>query len=50
MAVVVYLGFKRGFFKLLGFLIITLITVGLVFNAGDVKDVLANMFNRIIGV
>ena len=43
MAIVVigiYLGFKREFSKLIGFLVIALIAVGLVFNAGGVKDVL----------
>ena len=48
MAIVVigiYLGFKREFSKL-----IALIAVGLVFNAGGVKDVLLELFNRIIGV
>ena len=50
MAIVVigiYLGFKREFSKLIGFLVI--IAVGLVFNAGGVKDVLLELFNRIIG-
>ena len=43
MAIVVigiYLGFKREFSKLIGFLVVALIAVGLVFNAGGVKDVL----------
>ncbi|OJG83533.1 hypothetical protein RV14_GL001411 [Enterococcus ratti] len=44
-----YLGFKREFSKLIDFVIIALIAVGLVFNAGGVKDVLLNLFNRIIG-
>ena len=44
-----FLGFKREFSKLIGFLIIALIAVGLVFNAAGVKDVLLNLFNRIIG-
>ena len=45
----IYLGFKREFSKLIGFLVIALIAVGLVFNAGGVKDVLLELFNRIIG-
>lgn len=45
----IYLGFKREFSKLIGFLIIALVAVGLVFNASGVKDVLLNLFNRIIG-
>lgn len=45
----VFLGFKREFSKLIGFLIIALIAVGLVFNAPGVKDVLLSLFNRIIG-
>ncbi|MFN6626652.1 hypothetical protein [Enterococcus faecalis] len=44
-----YLGFKREFSKLIGFLIVALIAVGLVFNAAGVKDVLLSLFNRIIG-
>ena len=48
MAIVVigiYLGFKREFSKLIGFLVV----VGLVFNAAGVKDVLLTLFNQIIG-
>ena len=41
-----YLGFKREFSKLIGFLFIA---VGLVFNAAGVKDILLELFNRIIG-
>ena len=51
MAIVVigiYLGFKREFSKLIGFLVVALIAVGLVFNAGGVKDVLLELFNKII--
>ncbi len=44
----IYLGFKRNFSKLIGFLVIALVTVGLVFSAASVKDVLPNLFNRII--
>ena len=44
----VYLGFKREFSKLIGFLVIALIAVGLVFNASGVKDVLLQLFNKII--
>ncbi|MGO5442743.1 hypothetical protein ACTQXY_04335 [Faecalimonas sp. LCP19S3_D12] len=39
---------KREFSKLIGFLIVALIAVGLVFNAGGVKDVLLERFNKII--
>ena len=52
MAIVVigiYLGFKREFSKLIGFLVIALIAVGLVFNAAGVKHVLLQLFNKIIG-
>lgn len=51
MAIVViglYLGFKREFSKLIGFLVVALIAVGLVFNAAGVKDVLLQLFNNII--
>ena len=44
-----YLGFKREFSKLIGFLIISLLAVGLVFNASGVKDILLELFNKIIG-
>ena len=44
-----YLGFKHEFSKLIGFLIISLIAVGLVFNAAGVKDILLELFNKIIG-
>ncbi|HIH3074076.1 FIG086557: Conjugation related protein [Streptococcus pneumoniae] len=44
-----HLGFKREFSKLIGFLIIAIIAVGLVFNAAGVKDILLELFNRIIG-
>ena len=37
------------FSKLIGFLVIALIAVGLVFNASGVKDVLLQLFNKIIG-
>ena len=53
MAIVVigiYLGFKREFSKLIGFLVVALVAVGLVFNASGVKDVLLQLFNKIIGV
>lgn len=45
-----YLAFKREFSKLIGFLIISVIAVGLVFNAAGVKDLLLELFNKIIGV
>ena len=44
-----FLGFKREFSKLIGFLVVALIAVGLVFNVSGVKDVLLNLFNRIVG-
>ncbi|MBJ2296391.1 hypothetical protein JCQ00_13295 [Enterococcus faecium] len=44
-----FLEFKREFSKLIGFLVIALIAVGLVFNASGVKDVLLSLFNRIVG-
>ena len=44
-----YLGFKREIIKLIGFLSIAIIAVGLVFNAAGVKDILLELFNRIIG-
>lgn len=44
------LWFKREFSKLIGFLVVALIAVGLVFNASGVKDVLLELFNKIIGI
>lgn len=44
-----YLGFKREFSKLIGFLVVSLVAVGLVFNADGVKDILLELFNKIIG-
>ncbi|OKZ72873.1 MAG: hypothetical protein BHV87_11590 [Clostridiales bacterium 36_14] len=44
-----YLGFKRKFSKLIGFLVVSLVAVGLVFNADGVKDILLELFNKIIG-
>lgn len=52
MAIVVIginLGFKREFSKLIDCLRVALIAVGLVSNAGGVKDVLLEQFNKIIG-
>ena len=46
---IVVIGLKREFSKLIGFLIIAIIAVGLVFNAAGVKDILLELFNRIIG-
>ena len=43
----IYLGFKREFSKLIGFLVVALVAVGLVFNASGVKDVLLQLFNSI---
>ena len=45
-----YLGFKREFSKLIGFLVVSLVAVGLVFNADGVKDILLELFNKIIGM
>ena len=41
--------FKREFTKLIGFLVVAMLSVGLVFNAAGVKDVLLNLFNQILG-
>ena len=52
MAIVVigiYLGFKREFSKLIGFLVVALVAVGLLFNASGVKDVLFQLLIKIIG-
>ena len=52
MAIVVigiYLGFKREFSKLIGFLVVALVAVGIVSNSFGVKDVLLTLCNKIIG-
>ena len=46
----VYLGFKREFSKRIGFWVVSLIAVGLVFNAAGVKDILLKLFNQIMGI
>ena len=51
MAIVVigiYLGFKREFSKRIGFLVVALVAVGLVFNASGVKDVLSQFSIRLL--
>ena len=53
MAIVVigiYLGFKREFSKLIGFLVVALVAVGLVFNASGVKDVLLQLFKKVVEI
>lgn len=45
----VWLAFKREFSKLIGFLVIAVIAVGLVFNTAGAKDLLLNLFNKAIG-
>lgn len=46
----VVLALKKEFSKLIGFLVVALISVGLVFNTAGVKDVLLNIFNKILGI
>ncbi len=41
---------KYEFSKLIGYLVVVLIAVGLAFNAGGVKNVLLELFNKMIGV
>ena len=45
----IYLGFKREFSNLIGFLVIALVAVGLVVYAAGGNDVLLIPVNRIIG-
>ncbi|WP_300921574.1 hypothetical protein [uncultured Dubosiella sp.] len=49
MVIGIYLGFKHEFSKHIGFLVVALIAIGLVFNASDVKGVLLELFNKIAG-
>ena len=44
-----YLDLRGNFTKLIGFLVVSLVAVGLVFNADGVKDILLELFNKIIG-
>ena len=48
-AIGVYLGFKRKFTELIGFLVVAVIAVGLVFNTAGVTDLLLELFNQITG-
>ena len=48
-AIGIYLIIKREFTKLIGFLVIGVIAVALVFNTAGVKDVLLELANRIMG-
>lgn len=48
-AIGLYLGFKREFSKLIGFLVIAVIAILLVFNTSGIKDVLLQIGNTIIG-
>ena len=45
----IYWDLSENFSKLIGFLLVALIVVGLVFNAAGVKDVLLELFNKIVG-
>lgn len=45
----VYLIIKREMTKLIGFLLISAVAVGLVYNTAGVKDLLLNLFNMVIG-
>ena len=45
----IYLGFKREFSILIRFLVVSLIAVGFVFNSVGLKDLLLELFNKIIG-
>lgn len=40
----IYLGFKREFLKLIDFFVLTLVAVGLEFDAVSVKDVFLKFF------
>ena len=42
------MGFKREFSKLIGFLVVALVAVGLVFNTSGVKDVLYSYSIRLL--
>lgn len=44
-----FLAFKREFSKLIGFLIVAVIAVGLVFNTAGAKGLLLDLFNKAIG-
>lgn len=43
-----YLAFKREYTKLIGFLIIGIVAIGLVFNTVGAKDAMLNLFNRVV--
>lgn len=48
-AIALYLIFKREYTKLIGFAIVGIIAVGLVFNTSGAKDAMLALFNKVIG-
>lgn len=46
----IYLIYKKEFTKLIGFLVVAVIAVLLVFNGTGVKDVLLQLGNKILGI
>lgn len=45
----ILLAIKREFTKMIGFLVVSLISVGLVFNTAGVKDLLLQIFRTFTG-
>lgn len=45
----IYFGIKREFSKMIGFLIVMVVAAGLVFATSDVKDVMVELFKKVIG-
>lgn len=46
----VWLMIERKFVKAAGVLVVALIAAGFIYNAGGVKDILVQLFNRIFSV
>lgn len=48
--IAVYLGYKRELTKMIGFLVIAIIVVVMVYNTAGVKDLLLELGNKILGL
>ena len=48
--IAIYLAYKREMTKMIGFLVIAVIVVVMVFNTAGVKDLLLELGNKILGV
>ena len=47
--IAIYLGYKRELTKMIGFLVIAIVVVVMVYNTAGVKDLLLELGNKILG-